>query len=108
MQLVARRLADLRPIRLVVQMTVFTHSPIEFSMRRNTLDIGNRPVPDDSNAILDVLLMTDMTIDLIVRTLLPGIPGRLHQMARGAKVGVVFNIIVKAATAQDRTYSEQN
>jgi hypothetical protein len=57
---------------------------------------------------LDVLLMTDMTIDLIVRTLFPGIPGRLHQMARSAKVGVVFNIIVKTATPQDRTYSEQN
>lgn len=81
MQLVACGLADLRPVRLVVQMAVLAHPSIQLSVRRDILDIGNRPVPHDANAILDVLLMARVAINLIVRALFPGLPRRCHQVA---------------------------
>ena len=77
----ARRLADLRPFRLVVQMAFFTNAPVEPGMRRDIFNIGNRPTPNNPSAVLNVLLVTNVTIKLVVRTLLPRSPRGRHQMA---------------------------
>ena len=80
MKVVACGLADLRPVRLVAQMTVLAHAAIELGVRRDVLDIGNRPVPHDANAILDILLMACVAINFIVRALFPGLPRSGHQV----------------------------
>ena len=81
MKLVAGRLADLRPFRLIVQMTIFAHAAIKLGMRRNILKVGDRPTPDNANAVLNVLLVANVTVDFVVRALLPGRPRRGHQVA---------------------------
>jgi hypothetical protein len=81
-------------------MAVLAHPSIQLSVRRDILDIGNRPVPHDANAILDVLLMARVAINFIVRALFPGLPRGSHQVARGAKIGIVFDVMVSAITAK--------
>ena len=77
----AGRLADLRPMGLLVQMAFFAHPPIQLRVWRNVLDVGRRPAPNDSNPILNVLLVTDVTFDLVMRSPFPSLPGGIHQMA---------------------------
>lgn len=81
MQLMTGRLADLRPVALVVQMAFFAHPPVQLRVRRHVSDIGRRPAPNNSNSVLNVLLVADVAIKLIVRTLFPSFPGGGHQMA---------------------------
>jgi len=108
MKLVACGLADLPPICLVVQMAIFAHSSVQLGMRRNTLEIRNRPVPHDANSVLNVLLVADVTVDFIVRPLLPGIPRCLHEMARGAEIWVIFDIVVRAITGEGNSASNHH
>lgn len=81
MKLVAGRFADLRPFRLIVQMTIFAYPPIQLGVRRNILKVGYRPAPDNVDAVLNVLLVANVTVDFVVRALLPGRPRRGHQVA---------------------------
>ena len=80
MKLVTCGLADLRPIGLVIQVTILAYAAIELGVGRDILNIGNRPVPHDANAILDVLLMARVAINFIVRALFPGLPRSGHQV----------------------------
>jgi len=100
MKLVARRLADLRPVRLVVQMTLFAHPPIQFGVRRNIFQVRRCPTPNDTRSVLNVLLVAHVAVDFIVRSLLPGIPRAGHKVARGAKIRVVFDVVVGPVTGK--------
>ena len=81
MNIVTNGLADLRPVRLVIQVAFFAHPPIQFCMRRDILDIGRCPMPNNPNSILNILLVTDVTFNFIVRALFPSLPRGIHQMA---------------------------
>jgi hypothetical protein len=69
-------------------------------MWRNVLDIGRCPTPNNSNSILNILLVTNVTIKFIVGAFFPSFPRSGHQMARCAKVSIMLNIVVGAKTGE--------
>jgi hypothetical protein len=68
-KLVPDGLADLWPMGLVIQMTLLAHAPIEVGVRRDIRHFGEGPVPNDADAILNILLVANVTVDFLVRSL---------------------------------------
>jgi hypothetical protein len=79
-------------------------------MRRHIFDIGRRPTPNNSNPILNILLMADMAIKLIMGTLFPSFPRGIHQMAGCAKSRIMLDIVIgpKAGKADPSKRDHEN
>jgi hypothetical protein len=69
-------------------------------MGRNSLDVGSGPTPHNPGAILNILLMADMAIHRFMRTLLPSLPCRFHDVAGTAEAGIVFHVVIKTVAPQ--------
>ena len=104
---VAGRFGDLRPFDLFVEMARFADRSGEVGVRRDLFDVGSRPAPHDSGAILNILLMADVTIHVLVRTFAPRFPCGRHDMAGAAEARIVLGIIVKTVAGQAEAYDRQ-
>ena len=94
--LVARRCRDLGPSSLLAPMAALADLAVELRVRRDVLGIMDRPMPDDPGAIDNILLMTLIADDLMMRTCLPGLPGGFHDVATATERRLILNIDIES------------
>lgn len=99
---------DLRPIHLFIEVTFLTNSPDQASMGGNFFKIRSAPVPDNPYSILNVLLMTDMTIDILVGPHLPGLPSSLHDVAGPTETRIILNIVIESIATKHDPNTQQD
>jgi len=93
--LVARCRRDLRPSSIMAQVAALADLTIELGVGRDVLGIMDRPMPDNAGAIDNILLMTHMAGDLMMRTRLPGLPSGFHDVATATECRFMFDIDIE-------------
>ena len=89
-------------------MAVLANGPVKLSVGRDLLHIRGRPAPNDPGTVLNMLLMACLARHPFMRTSLPRLPGRFHDMAGTTEIRIILNIVIESIATKHDTKAQQD